>query len=231
MLFRWSAVSSIAEPLPGARAKPLLPIIASNEAVDSLNLERKSKMKTSILVATIVACSLAAPFASAQERAAPARPAMSMDMDKQMPQMQQNMKAMQEQMEKIRTTTDPKERQDLLQKHMQTMQENMQAMRSMGGPMMMDGAQDGGMMMGGAQGGGMMQGDKMAGMKEGAMMKGDKKGGMAEGGMKKGGMMGGMMDGDMMKHHAMMEKRMDMMQMMMEQMVHHDQSMEFMRAK
>jgi len=41
-------------------------------------------------------------------------------------------------MEKLRATTDPKERQKLMQEHMQTMQENMKAMRGMGGPMMME---------------------------------------------------------------------------------------------
>ncbi len=55
-------------------------------------------MKTSILVSAIVAGALTAPIVSAQEKTAPAKPAMSMDMEKQMPQMQQNMKKMQEQM-------------------------------------------------------------------------------------------------------------------------------------
>ena len=40
---------------------------------------------------------------------------MSMDMDKHMTQMQENMKTMQQQMEKLQTTTDPKERQKLMQ--------------------------------------------------------------------------------------------------------------------
>ena len=57
----------------------------------------------------------------------------------------------------------------------------------------------------------------MGGDQRGGKMMADKKGGMAE--------------GDMMKRHEMMEKRMDMMQMMMEQMVQHDHSTEFMRAK
>ena len=142
-------------------------------------------MKTSILFTTIVVCALSAPIASAQEKSAPAKPAMGMD--KQMPQMQENMKKMQQQMEKFQATTDPKERQKLMQEHMQTMQENMKAMHGMGGPMMMGG---------------------------------DRHGGMAMGAHK------GMADGDMMKHHDMMEKRMDMMQMMMEQMVQHQKAQE-----
>ena len=92
-------------------------------------------MKTSILVATIVACGLSAPIVSAQEKPAPDKPAMNMDMDKHMGQMQEKMKAMQAQMDKIRNTTDPKERQKLMQEHMQTMQENMNTLRGIGGPM------------------------------------------------------------------------------------------------
>lgn len=104
-------------------------------------------MKTLILSTAIVVCTLSAPIVSAQEKAAPAKPAMRMDMDKQMPKMQENMKKMQQQMEKIHATTDPQERQKLMQEHMQTMQENMKAMRAMGGPMM--GGKQGGMMEGG----------------------------------------------------------------------------------
>ena len=117
-------------------------------------------MYTSILVAAIVACALSAPIVSAQEKSAPAKPAMSMDMDKQMPQMQEKMKAMQGQMDKVRKTTEPKERQKLMQEHMQAMQENMKMMRGMGGPMMTGGGQHGGMMMG-----------KKDGMTDGDMMK------------------------------------------------------------
>ena len=121
-------------------------------------------MKTSILVAAVVACTLALPMASAQDTAAPAKPAMSMDMDAHMSQMQANMKEMQAEMEKIRATTDPKERQKLMQAHMQTMQDSMTMMLSMSKPMM-DGGQAGGMAMGGdpAKAGdkGMMSGDMM----------------------------------------------------------------------
>ena len=105
-------------------------------------------MKTSILISAIVACALSAPIVSAQEKPAPAKPAMSMDMDKHMSQMQEKMKAMQVQMDKIGKTTDPEERQKLMLEHTQAMQENMKMMRGMGGPMMM-GGQKGGAMMGG----------------------------------------------------------------------------------
>jgi periplasmic protein CpxP/Spy len=149
-------------------------------------------MKKSLVVA-IVACTLSVPVVFAQEKSASTKPAMSMDMDKQMPRMQENMKKMQQQMEKLRATTDPKERQKLLQEHMQTMQENMKTMRGMGGPMMTGAGQHGGMTMG----------DKKDGTKE----------------------------GDMMKRHGMMETRMDMMQMMMEQMMQRDQMKEFSAPK
>ena len=109
---------------------------ARNSNSNFFNLEGKTTMKASILVAAMVACALSAPIVSAQEKSAPAKPAMGMDMDKQMPQMQESMKKMQEQMEKLRATTDPQERQKLMQEHMQTMQEHMKTMRGMGGPMM-----------------------------------------------------------------------------------------------
>jgi len=112
------------------------------------NPKGKTTMKTSILISAIVACALSAPIVSAQEKPAPAKPAMSMDMDKHMSQMQEKMKAMQVQMDKIGKTTDPEERQKLMLEHTQAMQENMKMMRGMGGPM-----------MGGQKGGGMMGGD------------------------------------------------------------------------
>ncbi|MCK9382459.1 MAG: hypothetical protein M0P95_15525 [Sulfuritalea sp.] len=140
-------------------------------------------MKTPILLAAVVGCALSVPALSAQEKVAPGKPAMSMATDKQTLQMQENMKKMQQQMEQFRATTDPAERQKLMQAHMQTMQENMQTMHGM----------------------------------DGAMMKGDKKHGMA--------------GSAMMQHHAMTEKRLDMMQTMMEQLMQHQQAMESMLAR
>jgi biotin-(acetyl-CoA carboxylase) ligase len=147
-------------------------------------------MKTSILVATIVASFLSASIVSAKEETAPA--VQGMGMDKQMSQMQGDMKKMQQQMEKVRATNDPKERQKLMQEHMQAMQENMKSMRSMGGPMMLDSSQSGGMAMDGNK---------------------------------------NMTGGDMAQRQEMMTNRMDMMQMMMEQMMQHDQMTETMPAK
>jgi hypothetical protein len=62
------------------------------------------------------------------------------------------MKKMQEQMEKLRTSNDPKEREKLLMEHMQTMQDAMGSMRGMGGGM-----------MAGPAGGGPGQGDMRGG--------------------------------------------------------------------
>ena len=118
-------------------------------------------MKRSILFAALTVAALSAPAAFAQDtKPTPAKPAMSMDMDKHMSQMQEKMKAMQAQMDTIRNTTDPKKRQKLMQEHMQAMQENMKMMRGTGGPMMMGAGGDGSPMKGGKMGG-MMEGDMM----------------------------------------------------------------------
>jgi hypothetical protein len=150
-------------------------------------------MKTSILVAAVVACALVVPVASAQDTAVPAKPAMSMPMDTQMSQMHTNMTLMQSQMDTIHATTNPKERQKLMQAHMQTMQEGMAMMRSMNKPKSMDGSQSGGMAMGGDKG---KPGDKV--MMGGDMMKHHQ---MMEERM---GMMQTMM-GQMLQHQQVME--------------------------
>jgi hypothetical protein len=107
-------------------------------------------MKNTLVLSTIAACALAAPVASAQDKHAHDKPAASVGNDNYRSQMQEKMKAMQAQMDTIRTVTDPAVRQRLIQEHMQAMQENMKAMRGMGGGMMMggkkDGMKDGGMM-------------------------------------------------------------------------------------
>ena len=120
-------------------------------------------MKTSILVAAIVAGALSAPIVSAQDKHVHPKPAMSMDMDKKMPQMQENMKKMQQQMEQMRATSDPAERERLMQQHMQTMQDNMMTMRGMGG-MMMQGYTGHGGMQHGMPGSDAMKHAMMAGM-------------------------------------------------------------------
>jgi len=148
-------------------------------------------MTTTLIKAIFVACALSAPMVYAEDIAAPVAPAMNME--KTMPQMHANMQKMQQQMEKLQATTDPKERQKLMDEHMLAMQETMKTMHSLGGPMMMGS-------------------DRHAGM---AMT--DKKIAMTE--------------ADMMQHHTLMENRVDMMQMMMEQMVQHNQAMHSTPAK
>ena len=150
-------------------------------------------MKTPIFFAAIITCALVVPVASAQDTAAPAKPTMSMPMDATMSQMHTNMTLMQSQMDTIRATTNPKERQKLMQTHMQTMQESMAMMHNMGKPMMMDHDQGGGMAMSGDKG---KPGDK--GMMGGDMMKHHQ---MMEERM---GMMQTMMD-QMLQHQQMME--------------------------
>jgi len=56
------------------------------------------------------------------------------DFDKQMAQSQEYMRKMEEQMNNIRQTKDPQERQKLLQEHWTTMQENMQLMHNIWRP-------------------------------------------------------------------------------------------------
>lgn len=73
------------------------------------------------------------------------------EFDKQLAQVQEQMAAMQAQMEKIRATSDPQERQKLLQQHWASMQAAMAAMHAIWGPAGgMGCCMSGGMMMGGS---------------------------------------------------------------------------------
>jgi len=80
--------------------------------------------------------------------------------DKQAAQIQDNLKLMQEQMDKIDQTQDPQERQKLLQEHWAMMQKGMDMMQGMMGGNMMGGNMMGGNMMGGNMMGGNMMGWK-----------------------------------------------------------------------
>ena len=114
--------------------------------------------------------------------------------NRQLEQMHARMKLLQEQMRRIREAKTPAERSKFLREHMHTMLEQMRAMRSMGGSMMS------GMMGDGMMGGGMMRG------------------GMG-GGMRGEGMMGGgNTAATPAERRQWMQDRLDMMQMMMEQM-------------
>ncbi|RTL26323.1 MAG: hypothetical protein EKK47_21285 [Burkholderiales bacterium] len=133
-------------------------------------------MKPSILAISLI--SLAALTASSPTLAQPAKAAdksadkdaapqkvtqpKPAEFDKQMSQIQAHMQLMQTQMDKIRQTQDPQERQRLLQDHWNSMQAAMSAMDNMWGP---DGCFGGASMMGGGHmmGGNMMSWDHMRG--------------------------------------------------------------------
>ena len=161
-------------------------------------------MKKIAMTAIAAALAFSAPVfaddAHHPEKAADAKSAPA-PLAPQVKKMQDNVKKMPAQLDRIAKARTDAERQKAMVEHMQTMQENMGMARGMQAGMMMD-----------------------CPMMEGGMMG---KGGM--GMMGKGGMMGGggmgMMGGgqgmagadDMMaKRMEMMEKRMDMMQMMMQ---------------
>ena len=71
------------------------------------------------------------------------------EFDKQAAQIQENFKKMQQQMDQIRATQDPQERQKLMQAHWSTMQGNMNMMQGMWGSGMMGCCGGNGGMMGG----------------------------------------------------------------------------------
>lgn len=85
---------------------------------------------------------------SAQGQPQPQPPNIT-DFDRQAVQVQEHIQKMQEQMERIRQTQDPQERQRLLQEHWATMQNGMGMMQGMWGPGMMGGPMRGGPMSGG----------------------------------------------------------------------------------
>jgi uncharacterized protein YycO len=149
--------------------------------------KRRNIMKK--LAMTAIAASLAfslpvfADDAHHPEKAAAATNAPTPQVGK----MQENVKKMQSQLERIAKAKNDAERQKAMAEHMQTMQENMGMARGMQAGMMMD-----------------------CPMMEGGMMG---KGGM---GMMGGGQGMAGADDMMAKRMEMMEKRMDMMQMMMQ---------------
>ncbi len=117
-------------------------------------------MKKTALIATLVAAALSATSAIA-DKTVPSKGAQTQqnapnvaEFDKQMQQIQENMKKMQDEMDKIHQTKDPQTRQKLLKDHWSTMQNNMQMMEGMWGP---------GGCMGGGVGHDMMMGGHMMG--------------------------------------------------------------------
>ncbi len=156
-------------------------------------------MKNLTLVVAMTVPLLLVPVASAveehhpdQKPAAPTTQSPPKDPEQVVKQMKENADKLRAQVDKIARTRDPAERQKLVQEHMQTLRSSMMAA---GG--MMDG-------MGPGPGGGMGMGMMGGGMMMDCPMMGQKMG-------------GGMMGEQMMQRMQQMEKRMDMMQMMLEQ--------------
>lgn len=107
------------------------------------------------ITALLVVSALLVPVvaSAAEPAAAPPQQSTAQPTDSAA-QMQQKMKVMAEEMAKIQASTDPAERQRLMQQHMQNMAAFMQGMHSMG-------AMGPGMMSGGSS---MMNGQTMGGM-------------------------------------------------------------------
>ncbi len=121
----------------------------------------------------------------------------------------QGMKHLQDLMTQIEQSSDPAERETLLHEHMLAMLEQIKLLRSQTEGMNMA------MMMGGGGQMGMMGGEKKkSDMKAG---KKDKSGGMMCSEMMGGGMMGA----GMMGMHKMMEKRLGMLEQLLEQSILH----------
>lgn len=146
------------------------------------------------------------PPASTGAQSSPAAPTPA-DFDKQIAQMRENMQNMQAQMERIRQTQDPAERQKLLSEHWASMQSAMATMRQAW--------QSGGMgwcMGGPGPGGGMMGGPGMMGYgTTGPMM----------GWRNMSGYYGKLTAEQMKQRQYMMDQYLPMQQMMMDQMMWH----------
>jgi hypothetical protein len=93
---------------------------------------------------------------SAPQSSSKSQPPAAAEFDKNLAQVQEQMKTMQAQMDQIRKSQDPQERQKLLEQHWATMQSAMTIMHGMWGPGMMGHGMGPGMM--GGAGPGMMGG-------------------------------------------------------------------------
>ena len=106
-----------------------------------------------LLVAMAVGIALTSPVlqAASKDTTAPQSrsktpPAGAAEFDRNLAQLQEQMKTMQAQMDQIRKTQDPQERQKLLEQHWATMQSAMTIMHGMWGPRMMGHGMGPGMM-------------------------------------------------------------------------------------
>lgn len=177
----------------------------------------KAKLCTGLIVASIL--SMSAPVLCAatppptRSRARAESPAPSQVSSQQWRQMLSRMKVMREQMYRIHRAKTTAERDKLLREHMRTMLEQMQAMRAMGGSMMSE------MMRGG------MMGGRMTG---GGMMGGAMAGGGTMGRATVSGSGSGSRSVTPADQKRWMQRRLDMMQLMMGQMMEQMQSMQVM---
>lgn len=151
------------------------------------------------LVTTLAVIAIAAPFAFADK--AP-------DPQQVMKQMQAQFATMQQLMQRYHQTADPAAQDKLYAEHFQAMQSAMASMHGMGGGFMMGmGPGQGGMGMGMGPGQGGAMGPGMGP------------------GMGGPGARGGVMSPQMMQQNLQyMQDRMDMMQLMMEQFLQHEQA-------
>lgn len=107
----------------------------------------KQSIRTAVLASALLSCAPLIVQADTYPKGALAQTTPDVKaFDKQLAEAQAQMKLMQDQMERIRQTQDPQERQRLLQEHWATMQKARTAMHGMWGPGMMGG---GAGMMGG----------------------------------------------------------------------------------
>ncbi|CAG9187589.1 hypothetical protein [Cupriavidus pinatubonensis] len=167
-------------------------------------------MKKKILIPVLSAFALSTAPALAQQAKPASKSSQTTqekvnvaEFDKQAAQIRENMKKLQEEMDKIRQTRDPKERQKLLEDHWTTMQSTMGMMRGLWGPGMMGGP--------GMRGGGMMGGPGMHG---GGMM-----GGPMMGWQGAGGYYSKLTPEQLRERQYMSDQYMDLHYMMMEQMM------------
>ncbi|WP_031255282.1 hypothetical protein [Curvibacter lanceolatus] len=95
----------------------------------------KQAIRSMIFVVASLVVAGPVPVFAQTTKPSPVQPSIPnvQEFDKQLSQAQENMKLMQEQMEKIRQTQDSQARQKLLQDHWATMQSNMQLMHGMWG--------------------------------------------------------------------------------------------------
>ncbi|MFL9941904.1 hypothetical protein [Paraburkholderia graminis] len=89
---------------------------------------------------------------SAPQSSSKTQPPAAAEFDRNLAQVQEQMKTMQAQMDQIRKTQDPQERQKLLEQHWATMQSAMTIMHGMWGPGMMGHGMGPGMMGGAGPG-------------------------------------------------------------------------------